>query len=69
MSIQALLDRVEWKCSWCGVPINTGCDCVAKNSVVLKCPDCGRSQDSWREPGDGPVVVASCPACVDAVPA
>ena len=47
-------------CSKCGAKGVGTCDCW----VTLRCPTCGASKLTERQPGDGPIVEAMCPRCM-----
>lgn len=62
MTIQALLDRVDWRCTACGVSSKIGCGCF----VNLQCGGCGAAKRVQKDPTDpeGTATVKMlCPDC------
>lgn len=62
MSMDALLDRVDWRCTLCGVSSKKGCGCF----VTLQCPKCGTKKGAPLDPTDPPgtkTVRMLCPEC------
>lgn len=64
--IDAMIDRLDLKCVRCKVSQSVGCDCF--EPITLRCPDCGRTKQDFRRPGDVIVegaVELRCPECWD----
>lgn len=64
--IEIMIDNLNMKCVRCGTPMKTGCSCWEK--IEFRCPGCGRSKKTYREPSDPigcKVVELKCPKCWD----
>ena len=62
--IDIMLDRVDWKCVYCGTSQKVGCFCF----VQLYCPDCKRVKTVRRDKADPPEaarVELRCDKCWD----
>jgi hypothetical protein len=49
--IDALLDRVDWKCVTCGVSAKVGCDCHAKFDASFE------ESEEWAKSPSGQAIV------------
>lgn len=64
--INQMIDALDFKCLRCGASRKVGCDCWVP--IMLRCPQCGRTQKTTKEDGDPPgtaVVETSCSKCFD----
>jgi len=62
--IGALIDAADLRCTRCGAPQSIGCRCWRK--VMLRCPKCGRKQQTTAELDDPPAaetIIIQCPKC------
>lgn len=63
--LDALMDRVDWRCLLCGAKAGT-CDCFTR--VTLRCPHCKRTKivaNDETDPKGTAVVEAMCDRCDD----
>lgn len=65
--LDAMLDRVDWRCCACGTPRRVGCRCLLDTT----CPGCSRTTQNLRlscEPAEVEVALVWCPSCLDQQP-
>lgn len=65
--LDAMLDRVDWRCTACGTPRRVGCRCLLETT----CPGCSRTSSNRRlacEPLEVEVALVWCTPCLEAQP-
>lgn len=65
--IDAMIDRLDLRCTRCNTPKSVGCQCW--EPIILRCPACGRKKnEAHSRAGDvvvDGVVELKCPDCWD----